>query len=363
MRILLAGGGSGGSAAPVIAVAEAVRLRHPQAEFLYVGTSSGPEAALVRQAGLSYQAVHTGRLRRYRTWRNLTDPFLVMAGLAQSVQIAQRFRPDVSFAAGGFAAVPPLAGGGALGVPMVIHQQDVVLGLANRILHPLARRTTVAFPETAAALRSRKTQVVGNPIRRFLLAGNADRARTAFGLESDCPVVLITGGGTGALGLNRIAQAAARQLVSRCQIVHLTGVGKAIAGWEHPRYHPIEFLTDAMADALVAADVVVTRAGMSALSEIAALRKPAIVVPMPDSHQEANAAVIRGRGAGVVINESELTPERLTEGVGELLADPDRALALGFAAANLLPADADDRIASLLVDLSGAARGSAGPGR
>jgi UDP-N-acetylglucosamine--N-acetylmuramyl-(pentapeptide) pyrophosphoryl-undecaprenol N-acetylglucosamine transferase len=347
----------------VIAVAEAVRRRLPQAEFLYVGTTSGPEAALVRQAALPYQAVHTGRLRRYRTWRNLTDPFLVMAGLAQSMQIARRFRPDVSFAAGGFAAVPPLAGGRALGVPMVIHQQDVIPGLANRILHPVARRTTVAFAETAAALRSKKTAVVGNPTRRFLLAGDADRARTVFGLEPDCPIVLITGGGTGALGLNRIAQAAARQLIARCQIVHLTGVGKAIAGWEHPRYHPIEFVTDAMADVLVAADVVVSRAGMSALSEIAALRKASIVVPMPGSHQEANAAVIRRRGAGVVIHESELSPERLTEAVGELLADPDRAAALGSAAAELLPADADEKIAALLVDLSGAMRGSVGPGR
>jgi UDP-N-acetylglucosamine--N-acetylmuramyl-(pentapeptide) pyrophosphoryl-undecaprenol N-acetylglucosamine transferase len=347
----------------VIAVAEAVRRLQPDAQFLYVGTTSGPEAALVRQAGLSYQAVHTGRLRRYRTWRNLTDPFLVLAGLVESAQIARRFRPDVSFAAGGFAAVPPLAGGGALGVPIVIHQQDVIPGLANRVLHPLARRVTVAFPETAAALGSGKAQVVGNPIRRFVLGGDADRARTTFGLEPRCPVVLVTGGGTGAMGLNRIVQAAARRLVSSCQVVHLTGAGKTIAGWEHPRYRQIEFLTDAMADALVAADVVVTRAGMSALSEIAALRKPAIVVPMPSSHQEANAAVIRRRQAGVVMNESELSPDLLTETVNELLKDPDRARALGSAAADLLPPDADDRIASLLVDISGAGRGNAGPGR
>lgn len=343
MRILLAGGGSGGSAAPVIAVAEAIVERCPDAECLYVGTTSGPERELVRAAGLPYESVRTGRLRRYATWRNLTDPALVLVGVGQAAAIARRFRPDVAFGAGGFATVPPLMAARLLGVPVAIHQQDFSPGLANRMLAPFAAQVTVAFPDTRLLFR-RATQVVGNPVRRRILAGDSARARRQFGLTPELPVVLVTGGGTGALRLNELAVEAARDLANECQIVHLTGAGRSPAPWSHPSYRRYAFLAEPMADALAVADVVVTRAGMSALSEIAALRKAAIVVPMPDSHQEANAAVVADHGAGVVRREADLDAGQLAGEVRALFNDPTRRAALGAAAALLLPPDAADAI-------------------
>lgn len=329
-----------------MAVAEAVRKRWPDASFLYVGTTGGPERELVKAAGLPYEAVRTGRLRRYPTWRNLIDPGLVLVGLGQAGALARGFRPDVAFGAGGFATVPPLLAARMLGVPIAIHQQDTSPGLANRILAPFAAQLTVAFPDTRLLFRTRNARVVGNPVRSTILAGDRERAHEAFRLSADLPIVLITGGGTGALRLNELAVEAATGLVDLCQIIHLTGAGRSPAPFEHRNYRRYEFLAEPMADALAATDLVVTRAGMSALSEVAALGKAAIIVPMPDSHQGANAAVFERHGAGVVRRESQLTGRELADEVRALLADAGRRSALGTAASRLLPRDAADSICS-----------------
>jgi UDP-N-acetylglucosamine--N-acetylmuramyl-(pentapeptide) pyrophosphoryl-undecaprenol N-acetylglucosamine transferase len=351
LRVLLAGGGSGGSAAPVIAVAEAIAARWRDASFLYVGTTSGPERELVRAAGLPYEAIHTGRFRRYVTWRNLTDPGLVVLGVAQAAAVAGRFRPDVAFGAGGFATVPPLLAARLVKVPVAIHQQDVVPGLANRMLAPFASQVTVAFPDTRLLFRGRTARVVGNPVRRAMLEGDSARAREQFDLRSDLPVVLVTGGGTGALRLNELAVEAARELADECQLIHLTGARRSPAPWSHANYRRFEFLAEPMADALAVADVVVTRAGMSALSEIAALRKAAIVVPMPDSHQEANAAVFARHGAGVACLEATLSGDRLAQKIRGLLPDTGRRKSLGDAGALLLPSNSPDAICTGIAEL------------
>jgi UDP-N-acetylglucosamine--N-acetylmuramyl-(pentapeptide) pyrophosphoryl-undecaprenol N-acetylglucosamine transferase len=328
----------------VIAVGEAIARRWPDAEFLYVGTISGPERTLVEAAGLPFAAVRAGRFRRWATWRNVTDPGLVVLGVGQAGAIARRFRPDVAFGAGGFATVPPLLAARLLGVPVAVHQQDLSPGLANRMLAPFAAQVTVAFPETRLLFRTRNVLVVGNPVRSAILAGSAERAREEFGLRPNLPVVLVTGGGTGALRLNELAVEAAEQLSSECQMIHLTGAGRSPRPWSHANYRRYEFLAEPMADALAVADVVVTRAGMSALSEVAALGKAAIVVPMPDSHQDANAAVVARHGAGVVRPERELRSDGLAGEIRALLRDPARRAALGTAASRLLPPDAADDI-------------------
>jgi len=356
VRILFAGGGSGGSAAPVIAVAEAARTHWPDASLLYVGTRAGPEAELVRDAGLPFVAVRAGRLRRYLTLRNLTDPSLVLAGLGQSLGVVRDFRPDVAFGAGGFATVPPLLAARMHRVPIVVHQQDVLPGLANRILAPFACRLTCACAATVPLFRRSQPIVVGNPVRQAVFAGQAERARTVFDLESNLPLVLAMGGGTGALRLNQLVAAAAPDLIASCQIVHLTGAGKVVSGTQSSRYHQLEFVSREMADLLAAAEVVVTRAGMSSLAEIAALSKAAIVVPMPNSHQEANAAVVEKLGGAIVVQERELAPERLAAIVLALLEDEDRRRAMRTSLATLFPSGA----AEVIVGELGAAAGAAG---
>jgi UDP-N-acetylglucosamine--N-acetylmuramyl-(pentapeptide) pyrophosphoryl-undecaprenol N-acetylglucosamine transferase len=349
VRVLLAGGGSGGSATPVLAVAAAWRAREPAVEFLYVGTAEGPERALAEAAGCRFVAVAAGKLRRYADWRNLVDAVRVPLGVLQAARVVRAFRPNVAFGAGGFASVPPLVAAALGGVPVVIHQQDVIPGLANRLLVPFARRISVTFPSSLPHFPAGKTTVNGNPVRPDLAAGDRAAATRLFDLEPNLPTVLITGGGTGALGLNRRVAAAVPNLVASCQVIHLTGRGRAVPpARPSPRYHAYDFLVDEMKHALAAADLVISRAGLGTLSELAALGKPMVLVPMPHSHQLANARAAAQAGAARIAAEESLTPERMAALVEGLLADAPARAALVAAARRLLPADAADRLVSIL---------------
>lgn len=353
MRVLLAGGGSGGSATPVLAVAAELRARRPDVALLYVGTVGGPEATLAADEGIPYVGVATGKLRRYWDWANLTDLGRIARGVAQSLRHVRAFRPDIAFGAGGFASLPPLAAAGLLGVPVLIHQQDAVPGLANRLLVPFARQITVALPDTVRAFPAGRTRLRGNPVRRRVLDGDAAAGFRLLGFDPAEPLLLVTGGGTGALGLNRIVAAAAPELIRLCQVLHLTGAGRGVGvGDLGPRYRAREFLVGEMPHVLAAATVVVTRAGMGTLSELAALAKPSIVVPMPGSHQEANARPFGRAGAALVFDQARLTPDVLTATVRALLDDAGRRAALATAIGGLMPGGAAGAIADDLLALA-----------
>jgi len=349
-RILLAGGGSGGSATPVLAVAQALRRLSPGIELLYVGTLDGPEAALAAAQGIAFAGVHSGKLRRYWDVRNLTDPFRVLQGIAESLNLARRFKPSHAFAAGGFGTVPPMVAARLVGARTLIHQQDVEPGLANRLLVPFAQQITVSLQSSLAHFPRGRTRVTGNPVREEILNADPARARAALRLDEGVPVVVVTGGGTGALALNRIVAAAAPVLVEHAQVVHLAGRGRGVeALTTSPRYRQIEFLVDEMPHLLATATLVVTRAGMGTLTELAALKKPCIVVPMPESHQWANATAFARLGAIEVADQAALSPERLCERVVGLLGDEPRRQQLGQTLAGSMPRDAADRIAAELL--------------
>jgi UDP-N-acetylglucosamine--N-acetylmuramyl-(pentapeptide) pyrophosphoryl-undecaprenol N-acetylglucosamine transferase len=353
MRILLAGGGSGGSATPILAVASELRARVPDVELLYVGTHGGPEADLAAEEQIPYVGVSTGKLRRYWDTQNFADVGRVARGVGESLGHVRRFRPDVACGAGGFASVPPLAAAGLSRVPVLIHQQDVVPGLANKLLVPFARRITVALPGTVPAFPRARTALRGNPVRRRILEARADEGFRRMGLNPQLPLVLVTGGGTGALGLNRIVALAAPQLVERAQVPHLTGRGRGVETADlGPRYQQREFLVEEMPDVLAAASVVVTRAGMGTLSELAALGKPSIIVPMPGTHQEANARAFSRDGGALMVDQNQLTPEMLAATVRDLLEDNARRAALSAAIRQVMPLDAAARIAEDVLALA-----------
>ena len=353
LRVLLAGGGSGGSATPVLAVAQALRRRAPSVEFLYVGTRQGPEAALAAAQGIQFAGVESGKFRRYWDPHNLTDPGRVAIGVAQAYRWARRFRPRVAFAAGGFGAVPPMIAARLVGARTLIHQQDVDPGLANRLLVPFADRITVSLPSSLAHFPRRRTSVTGNPVRGEILAAKPSLAFDRLGLDPSLDLLVITGGGTGALGLNRLVATAAPRLVERAQVIHLTGRGRGVpAATASERYRAIEFLVDEMPHVLAAATAVVSRAGMGTLTELAALARPSLIVPLPDSHQWANAQAFARLGAIEVADQEALTPDSLADRVLSLLADAPRREQLGRALAASMPRDAADRIASELLALA-----------
>ena len=353
LRVLLAGGGSGGSVTPLIAVAERLRELSPGVELLLVGTRSGPEQELASAAGIPFDSIPSGKLRRYWSWENLTDFARVAAGFGASVKLVREFHPQVAVGAGGYASVPPLAAAALLGCPIHIHQQDVQIGLANRILSPLAQSYSVSLPASLAHFALDRTVLTGNPVRLSVLSGNASRAMAHFQLEAELPLVLAMGGGTGALGLNKIVAAAAPLLVEQCQLLHLTGVGRAVpAQADPPRYRQLELVTTQMADLLAAAAMVVGRAGMGTLSELAALGKPAVVVSMPSSHQQANAGYFASRGAVLVCEQDALTTEKLAEVVLSLLRAPEQLAELGRNMRDAMPQDAADRVAGIVLGLA-----------
>ncbi len=319
MRILLSGGGTLGPVTPLLALAEHLKNGN---DFLWIGTADGPERGFVEAAGIRFASVPAGKIRRYADVRNVTDPFKNVAGTAAALSLIGEFRPDVHVTAGGFVSVPVAAAGKMRGLPLVVHQQDIEPIRSNLLMARLAAAVTASCDDAAKSFVRFTPDIVGNPVRKFLRDAAARPA-----LLATPPTVLVLGGGTGALGLNRRISAALERLTTFCQIVHVTG-GKEAAG-ERPRYRPVTFLKEDLADAYRSADLVISRAGFGTLSELAVFKKPTLLVPLPDSPQEKNARYVVSRNAAELLAERACTVQLLTRVVRRLLDDVDQRKMLG----------------------------------
>lgn len=360
MHVVFTGGGTLGPVTPLIAVIRALRERAPDVEVSWIGTKGGPERGIVEGADVAFRAVSSGKLRRYASLQNLVDPFLIIKGFFEARAILRRVRATAVVSAGGFVAVPVAWAAKSLGIPVHVHQQDVRPGLANRLSVPCAASVSVALESSLGDYAKHHPTWTGNPIRPEILAGSRDEASRLFGLERGVPVVLVLGGGTGAAGLNALVRKSLPALTAAAQIIHVTGPGKADPKFSSPRYRQHELLTNGLPHAFAVADVVVTRAGMGVLTELAALGKPAIIVPMPGSHQEDNAAAFASGAGAPVLSERRTSPKDFADAVLGLLSDAERRAALGEGMRRMSRADADGRIADAALAL--ARRGQGGKG-
>ncbi len=306
--IVLTGGGTLGPVTTLLAIAPF--LKKQGYVLQWVGTRNGPERAIVEAAGIPFTSIVAPKFRRYFSWRHLLVPCELILGCVQAFRYLSLHKPAAIVSAGGFVSVPVVWMGWLLKIPSVIHQQDVRLGLANMLMATFASRITVTFQDSARFFSKAKTVWTGNPVRDLQPTTNA------IVLDSTVPTVLIFGGGTGAQAINTLVSAA---LCEYANVIHLTGIGKTAVAITHPRYHRFDLLKEEMKEALAKADVVVCRAGLGTLTELAALGKPAIVIPMPRTHQEYNAAVLRDAEAAVVCDQRVLTPETFTQEVRSLL--------------------------------------------
>lgn len=323
------------------------------------------------RAGLPFVGVRAGKLRRYLSRKTFTDLTRVPIGFAQAIGHVRRFRPDVVFTSGGYVSVPAGFAARITGVPLVIHQQDVSPNLANRLLRPLATRITVSFEDSLRYFPAKKTTLIGNPVREAVLSvihREANAAKQSFGLDPTLPLVLVTGGSQGAKHLNEVVVASLLTLLPICQILQISGAhtfaetksnaGSLLQG--HPnwkqRYQLYEYLDAEMPLALAAADVVLCRSGAATLSELAALGKPAILVPLPPgfggSPQAINAAMFAQHGAAKVIRDAELTPETLSAALLTLLQDHEQLSALSMAARLLERPHAAADLATLVASMA-----------
>ncbi|WP_129839601.1 UDP-N-acetylglucosamine--N-acetylmuramyl-(pentapeptide) pyrophosphoryl-undecaprenol N-acetylglucosamine transferase [Streptomyces sp. RFCAC02] len=375
-RLIVTGGGTGGHTYPALTTVRALRARLTAGgralDVLWIGTADGLEARVAPAEGIAFTTVATGKIRRHANPvkmlgpANVRDMARVPLGVAQARKAISAFRPDVVLATGGYVAVPAGLAARLCKRPLVLHEQTVRLGLANRKLAGSAARIAVSsestLPLLPEAVRSAAV-VTGNPVRPEILTGHADRAVTALGLagfDRRLPTLYVTGGAQGAQQINRVVADALPWLLERCNVVHQCGPAnvealRAGAAALPPglagRYHLTGFVGPELPDVLALADVVVSRSGAGTLAELTALGRPAVFVPLASSagnEQAHNARHLEAAGAAVAL-EGDVTADRLRDALGPLLTDPARRAAMADAARTHGRPDAADRLVDVLL--------------
>lgn len=340
-RILMTGGGTMGPVTPLLAIVEEWKRRDPSVDMRWIGTPKGPERAVVERRGIGFFPLSAPKWDRTRPWTMPWTPVGLAIATARAARLLRIWRPHLIFSAGAYVSVPIVWAARLLHIPVWIHQLDVVPGLANRLMAPAATRVSVTWQESARAFPAKKTIIVGGMARAELAHGSYERAVQTFSLRPGLPTVLVVGGGTGAAAINTTLIAVLDDVRSVANIIHVTGRGKASAN-PTEGYTPVTFLDEDLADAYAAADLVVVRAGMGTIMELVALCKPTLLVPIPHSHQEANARVLVRSGAAEMI--SNLTPQIFLQTIRHLLNDPARCADLARAIGNVLPLGAEERM-------------------
>lgn len=310
--IVLTGGGTAGHVTPNLAVGR--NLVDEGYEIRYIGRAMGMESVLVTRNGIPFSGIPAGKLRRYFDWRNFTDVFLILLGFLSSLMLIASIRPCCIFSKGGFVACPVVWAGWVLRIPVVIHESDIVPGLANRLSAPFACKICYAFPETRAHIKAEKAVWTGLPVREEILHGSAEQGKRLSGFSSEKPCLLLIGGSQGAIALNDALCEIEKEILRDFNVIHITGKGKRTE-IEDVGYFQLEYAREEQPDSFAVADIIVSRAGATTLFEILALAKPSVLVPIPLSasrgDQIRNAASFKENGYSEVIPQDELTGQRL----------------------------------------------------
>jgi len=334
-----------GPVTPLLAVYGALKKIDLAIEGVWIGTRHGPERVVVEAAGFRFYDLPVVRCVRSVSVEWLLFPFRFFCALYKAAQIIRREKPDVVGSAGGYTAVPVVLAAKLFHVPAWVHSQDVEVTLTTRLTAPLSDRLTIAWQQSARELGSR-AHVVGNPVRHSILLGSKERAQERFSLDAHKPTVVIFGGGTGAAWLNAMTGEIVERLLVRASVIHITGTGKRVSRPPLKHYAVREFLREEMADAFAAADVVVCRAGMGTITELAALSKAAILLPLPNSAQEKNAAAVED--ACVVLDQRTTSSDELLRTIVNLLEDEQRRRELGQKMHSKLKTNVADELAVML---------------
>lgn len=320
-RIVLTGGGTAGHVTPNMALIPA--LLDKGYSIHYIGSYDGIEKKLIEEMGIPYHGISTGKLRRYFSLQNFSDPFRVVKGFSEAKKLMKEIKPDIVFSKGGFVAVPVVLAASAKKIPCIIHESDMTPGLANKLCIPKAAKICCNFPEAAENLPADKAVVTGTPIRQELYEGNAAVAMKFCGFTEVRPTILVMGGSSGALHVNEAIWSCLDTLTARFNVVHLCGKGKTNDEYkDHPNYVQFEYIKDEMKDLLALADLVISRAGANAICELLALHKPSLLIPLPLSasrgDQVLNATSFEKSGYAKMLTEETLTTEIFLNAVDEV---------------------------------------------
>lgn len=357
MKVLLAGGGTAGHTSPLLATADALRRFDPAVEIVCVGTPRGLENRVVPAAGYRLELIPPVPLPR----KVNADLFRVLKRLRKAVRAARDLidsvQPDVVVGYGGYVSMPVYLAARRRRVPIVIHEQNAIPGIANKVGARWADRVAVSFPGTPLP----KAEYVGLPLRSAISGldrvASRTEARTFFGLDQDKPTLVVTGGSQGAQRLNNAVSGAWPALqAAGAQVLHVIGPKNSLDSPD-PDYHVLGFV-DRMDYALAAADLMLCRSGASSVAEAAAVGVPAVFVPLPigNGEQARNAGPVVEAGGALVVPDAEMTPEWVSECVPQLLADPSKLAEMSAAASALVPRDAADRLAALIAEVARAGK-------
>lgn len=374
MRIVFTGGVTGGHFYPIIAVAEAlqdlVRERHLiSPELYYLAPTSLDEKALFEN-GIAYIPIRAGKVRRYASLQNFTDAFITFFGMLSAIIILFRLYPDVVFSKGGYGSVPTVLAARLLRIPVIIHESDAKPGRANLLAAKWATKIAISF-ESAAKYFPKKAQAkiarTGIPVRKALMRTESEGARQYLGLEPDLPTVLILGGSQGAVKINEIILTALPDLVSFANIIHQTGPNNYkdvqevanVVLKDNPhtsRYHPVNYMDEiSLQRSAGVADIIVSRAGANSIAEIGLWKKPAILIPIPESvshDQRTNAYAYARTGAAVVLEEENLAPHILVSEIKRITSDTELSKQMGASAQGFTDPDAARLIAGEILSIA-----------
>jgi UDP-N-acetylglucosamine--N-acetylmuramyl-(pentapeptide) pyrophosphoryl-undecaprenol N-acetylglucosamine transferase len=297
---------------PNIAVIGEIKRRDKDVELLYVGNNLGMDRELVEASGVSFKGISAGKLRRYFSWENFKDFFKVLGGIRQSWKILKNFKPDVVFSKGGYVALPVVLAAYLARIPVVVHESDIVPGLANKITFRVARKILLSFEKSREYLSEKskkKVAITGNIVRKEIMKGQKESGYKLTGFSGERKVLLVMGGSQGAVEINEMVEdfiggsldSVLRRVLGEdfkimrnedVDVVHITGVGKMIEGLKKENYCGLEYANENLKDLYAIADIIVTRGGAGSLAELAALDKDVIIVPMREAsrgEQDVNA--------------------------------------------------------------------------
>ena len=315
-KIVLTGGGTAGHVTPNIALIP--ELKKEGYEIHYIGSYDGMERAMIENLGINYIGISSGKLRRYKSVKNLTDPFRVLKGYNESVKVLKRIKPDVVFSKGGFVTVPVVFAARKCRIPAIIHESDMSPGLANKLCIPKADYVLANFPEALAKLPKNKGILSGTPIRQELFKGDRERGLKFCGFNGEKPVLLVVGGSLGALAVNEAVRKILLKLTEKFDVVHLCGKGKSDESLKEVKgYAQFEYINEEMKDIFKITDIAISRAGANAICELLALRIPNILIPLPAKasrgDQILNANSFKKQGFSEVLDEEDITEEGLLD--------------------------------------------------
>lgn len=340
-RIILSGGGTLGPVTPLLAIVDLFRENEELVDFAWIGTRCGIERMFVQTRNIRYYAIPSARWRRYRDVRNIVAPFLFCGGFVAALFILARERPSLVVSAGGFVSAPVAWAAWLLRVPVLLYEMDVRQSLTNRLIRPVATKVISVWPRTGAV-------AVGSLVRSSFFESKNLISIASFGIPEHVPVVLIMGGGTGAQSINELVSAARQDLSKTCFVIHLTGRGKN-ESIKAENYLPLEMVDAEMPALLRWADLVVARAGMGTICELASQAKATMLIPIPDTHQEENVAYLATHEAVFSFSQAD-TPAHFATEIQRLLADPDQLKRKGDTLRNVVP-DGRKRVRDTITDL------------